>query len=167
MGQMSVVGTSKPTLCGATVTLRPEAAEAALEMVQDEETRRLTGTQATFTLEGLKGWYGEVGAREDRIDLAITRQRVRERGRPADVGYGFGTLGLNRASLEVFVFNARAVHVYEKLGFRREGRLREVLYAGGAYHDAIVMSLLRHEYGATASTKSAAPTGSRYRFLGE
>lgn len=46
----------------------------------------------------------------------------------------------------MFAFNPRAIHVYEKLGFKREGVLREVLYAGGGYHDASVMSLLRREY---------------------
>jgi RimJ/RimL family protein N-acetyltransferase len=62
------------------------------------------------------------------------------------LGYGFNTLGLHRIDLEVFTFNFRAIHVYEKLGFVREGVRREVLFMEGGYHDAIVMSLLRHEY---------------------
>lgn len=64
------------------------------------------------------------------------------------LGYGFGALGLHRIGLEVFAFNPRAVRAYEKLGFKLEGRLREVLHWDGRYHDALVMSLLEREYQA-------------------
>lgn len=174
----------KPTLKGQKVALRPlggEDADAAFEMVTDEENPHLTGTQATFTREQTARWYSGVAAQEGRIDLAIVSRETGEflgevvlndidelnrsasfriglkgasqfgRGYGSEaarlmLGYGFGTFGLNRIGLEVFAFNPRAIHVYEKLGFKREGVLREVLYADGDYHDAIVMSLLRREY---------------------
>jgi RimJ/RimL family protein N-acetyltransferase len=60
--------------------------------------------------------------------------------------YGFNVLELHRIDLEVFAFNPRAIHVYEKLGFKREGVRREVLLLEGTYHDSIVMGLLRYEY---------------------
>jgi RimJ/RimL family protein N-acetyltransferase len=60
--------------------------------------------------------------------------------------YGFITLGLHRIELEVFSFNPRALHVYEKLGFKHEGVRREVLCWDAQYYDAITMSLLRPEY---------------------
>ncbi len=62
------------------------------------------------------------------------------------LGHAFGQLGLHRVSLEVYSFNPRALHVYEKLGFRREGVLRDVLLLDGIHHDAIVMSVLEDEY---------------------
>jgi RimJ/RimL family protein N-acetyltransferase len=69
------------------------------------------------------------------------------------LGYGFGRLGLNRIPLDVFDFSERAIHVYRTLGFREEGRLREVLLMDGRRHDASVMSMLRREYlPAAAST---------------
>jgi RimJ/RimL family protein N-acetyltransferase len=46
----------------------------------------------------------------------------------------------------VFAFNPRAIHVYKKLGFKREGVRREVLFWDGEYHDVIVMGLLRREF---------------------
>lgn len=52
---------------------------------------------------------------------------------------------VNRLSLEVFDFNARGIAVYEKIGFRREGVLRQGLRWDGAFHDAIVMSILRSD----------------------
>jgi RimJ/RimL family protein N-acetyltransferase len=62
------------------------------------------------------------------------------------VGYGFEHLGLHRVSLEVYAFNPRAQHVYEKAGFRAEGVLRESLRYGDQWIDATVMSILADEW---------------------
>lgn len=60
--------------------------------------------------------------------------------------YAFGTLHLHRVELGVFSFNDRAIHVYEKIGFKREGVQRDVLYLNHQYHDSIMMSILEHEF---------------------
>jgi len=62
------------------------------------------------------------------------------------VGYGFEQLGLHRVSLQVYAFNPRARHVYEKVGFIVEGVLREELRYSGQWIDAIMMSILAHEW---------------------
>lgn len=64
----------------------------------------------------------------------------------AVLDYGFETLGLNRIGLSVFDFNAAAISAYEKLGFREEGRLRQAIKRDHAFHDAILMSILRSEW---------------------
>jgi RimJ/RimL family protein N-acetyltransferase len=51
--------------------------------------------------------------------------------------------GIHRLSLEVVADNKMAVHVYEKVGFRIEGVMKDAFYGeDGKYHDMIVMSLL-------------------------
>ncbi|MGI5128373.1 GNAT family N-acetyltransferase [Pseudonocardia sp. CA-107938] len=55
--------------------------------------------------------------------------------------HGFAA-GLHRISLTVFAFNPRARRVYEKCGFRVEGRSREVLWWDGGWHDEYVMGVL-------------------------
>lgn len=60
--------------------------------------------------------------------------------------YGFEQLKLHRVELEVYDFNPRATHVYEKVGFRREGVKRDALLWDGRYQNAIVMSILEDEY---------------------
>ena len=60
--------------------------------------------------------------------------------------FGFENLDLHRIELEVYDFNPRARHVYEKVGFVQEGIKRDVLYWEGHYHSAIVMSMLKPEY---------------------
>jgi RimJ/RimL family protein N-acetyltransferase len=51
-------------------------------------------------------------------------------------------VGLVRIELEVFVDNARAIALYEKLGFLYEGRLRKARLIDGEYRDVFHMALL-------------------------
>jgi RimJ/RimL family protein N-acetyltransferase len=62
------------------------------------------------------------------------------------VRYGFRELNLERIWLRVLDDNERATKLYEKLGFVLEGRLRRSDFVGGAYHDMILMGLLRDEW---------------------
>jgi len=62
------------------------------------------------------------------------------------LGFAFNEMNLHRIHLSVFDFNERAIHCYEKCGFRREGRAREALFREGRYHDAIHMAILRREF---------------------
>lgn len=52
-------------------------------------------------------------------------------------------LGLVRVELEVFPDNARAIRLYESLGFEPEGRKRKALFRHGAHQDALLMARIR------------------------
>lgn len=80
-------------------------------------------------------------------------------GDPAHRGQGYGTealrlalrfafheLNLRRVQLTVFSYNERAIAVYERLGFRREGTYREALERDGQLHDMYLYGLLRREW---------------------
>ena len=60
--------------------------------------------------------------------------------------YGFKELNLNKITLSVISTNMRAIHLYEKLGFSVEGRLRQEIWRGGEYLDLILMSILQSEW---------------------
>jgi len=62
------------------------------------------------------------------------------------IDHVFAELGLHRLSLEVYAFNPRARRVYEKVGFRSEGVLREALAFDGGWVDAEVMAILRSDW---------------------
>jgi [ribosomal protein S5]-alanine N-acetyltransferase len=62
------------------------------------------------------------------------------------VGYAFETLNLNRVTLQVYEYNPRGLRTYEKVGFRREGVLRQDTYREGRYWDTIVMGILREDW---------------------
>lgn len=60
--------------------------------------------------------------------------------------FGFYEVGLNRIEADTHAENAASVRVLEKLGFKREGHLREKYYNEGKYHDELVFSLLKREF---------------------
>lgn len=63
--------------------------------------------------------------------------------------YAFTELNFHRVELGVFAFNQRAIHVYQKVGFREAGRRRQTLFRAGQWHDEVIMDLLQDEYLAT------------------
>jgi RimJ/RimL family protein N-acetyltransferase len=63
-------------------------------------------------------------------------------------GFAFETLNLNRVWLHVTAENAAGIRAYEKVGYRREGVLRQALYKEGRYQDLVTMAILRDEWDA-------------------
>ena len=65
----------QPILIGERVRLRPITVHDAADMfaaLSDEESMRLTGTQATFTFEQVERFCERVSKDTDRADYAIT-----------------------------------------------------------------------------------------------
>jgi RimJ/RimL family protein N-acetyltransferase len=62
------------------------------------------------------------------------------------VAHGFDVLDLHRIELEVFDFNPRARHVYEKAGFEIEGVRRDALWWDGVWHASILMAQLKPDH---------------------
>ena len=62
------------------------------------------------------------------------------------VEIGFCQLGLHRIELAVFDFNTSAIRCYEKVGFVKEGHLRECRKAGDGYWSSYIMAILRREW---------------------
>lgn len=58
----------------------------------------------------------------------------------------FQDYNCNRLWLDVFDFNKRATHVYESLGFSKEGVLRECVKTNQGYKNLVIMSILKREY---------------------
>lgn len=84
-----------------------------------------------------------------RIGIQGTQHRGKGYGTEAIIQmlrYGFNTLNLHRIDLTVYTFNPRAIHVYEKIGFKREGLHRDALHIDGKFHDMITMAILEDEF---------------------
>ena len=62
------------------------------------------------------------------------------------LGFGFDILNLHRIELHVYEFLERAIHVYEKLGFKKVGVRREASFVAGEYKNDFVMDMLKREY---------------------
>ncbi len=86
---------------------------------------------------------------ELQIRIGVVEEQGRGQGSEATrllLDFAFRDLNLRRVFLHVFSSNARAVKVYERAGFRLEGRLREAVHVDGEYLDVLVMGILRAEY---------------------
>jgi RimJ/RimL family protein N-acetyltransferase len=62
------------------------------------------------------------------------------------VEFGFLELNLNRIQLYVMEFNEGARRLYERVGFKLDGTLRQSVFREGRFWDEHVMSILRSEY---------------------
>lgn len=88
------------------------------------------------------------GCASFRIALASPELYGRGYGTEATrliIDFALRDAGLHRLTLEVYEFNERARHVYERCGFVVEGRLREALLWEGQRYDTVVMGVLERD----------------------
>lgn len=60
--------------------------------------------------------------------------------------YGFEKMKLNRIQAIIDSENARSFRLVKRLGFKKEGVLRQNSYFNGRFRDEICFSLLKHEW---------------------
>jgi diamine N-acetyltransferase len=81
-------------------------------------------------------------------DPADTGQGYGSDALAALLNFGFGELRLERLWLDVYDFNERGRHVYERLGFVLEATLRRGMFRAGRFVDVHRMGILREEWSA-------------------
>lgn len=99
-------------------------------------------------------WNNQVGW----IGIAIGDPAYRDKGYGREalslgINFAFRELNLHRLNLTVFEYNPRAIHLYESLGFVREGAFREAIYRDGRRYDMLLYGLLRSEWEARSAEK--------------
>ncbi|MGE8319944.1 MAG: spermidine N1-acetyltransferase [Comamonas sp.] len=72
----------------------------------------------------------------------------------AALDYGFRVLNLHKIYLYVDKENAKAIHIYAKLGFRPEGELVDEFFSHGQYRSVIRMYRLQPEYLKEAAARA-------------
>ena len=60
--------------------------------------------------------------------------------------WAFETKNFHRIWIDCKDYNSVALHLYESLGFVREGLLREILLTNGVYENLVVLGMLDREY---------------------
>ncbi len=85
------------------------------------------------------------------IDIVIGEPSHRDHGYGTDairafLGFLFDAVGLHRVWLGTFDYNARARHVYEKLGFVQEGVMRQSDVVDGRWVDTVIYGILEDEF---------------------
>ncbi|MCL7451872.1 MAG: GNAT family N-acetyltransferase [Anaerolineae bacterium] len=121
------------------------------EMLQDPRTLNFS---VEFEGRHIGGaGFNEIDGRSAsaEVGLFIGLPALWDQGLGSDVlhallRFGFEQMNLNRIYLSVFARNERAVHLYEKVGFKHEGRWRQAEYRHGQYQDLLWMGILREEW---------------------
>jgi RimJ/RimL family protein N-acetyltransferase len=91
------------------------------------------------------------GSRDAFLGIGIGERTFWGKGYGSDalkvaLRYAFLELNLRRVTLDVFEYNQRAIHAYEKAGFQPEGRVRQAVQREGRRYDLIYMGILREEW---------------------
>jgi RimJ/RimL family protein N-acetyltransferase len=89
--------------------------------------------------------------RNAELQIRVGDGRARGRGLGTEavrllLGFGFDELDLHRIFLRVFETNEAARRLYERVGFRTEGLLRDAALIEEAWVNVLVMALLRSEH---------------------
>lgn len=146
---------AEDSLVGATIWLRDSASPA--KKVEE-------GDPPSFASDLLKSeWGTAIGEIHlSRLQTKAVHHRSTEIGidiLPAFQGKGYGReaiewaldyafrrAGLHRVRIRAFEWNAGAVRLYDKVGFKVEGRERESLWHEGRFWDGIELGMLEDEW---------------------
>jgi RimJ/RimL family protein N-acetyltransferase len=108
-------------------------------------------TLAEDKLIGFFGLYVELIHSVAWVGIGIGERDFWSKGYGTDMmkvclRYAFSELGVQRVSLGLHEYNARALRSYEKAGFRLEGRTRKDVLREGKRTDTLWMGILREEW---------------------
>jgi len=106
------------------------------------EDDRIIGTCTLFAINEAQG-RGEVGY---ALGHEYWGRGYMNEALTALIGFAFGKLGMRRLEADIDPRNAGSLHALERLGFRREGVLRERWKVNGELQDSVVLGLLSHEW---------------------
>jgi [ribosomal protein S5]-alanine N-acetyltransferase len=111
--------------------------------IQTKENRKLIGTCGLFSWN--RNWRKCVVGYE--LASHTQGQGFMREALSAIFTWGFEHMELNRIEAQIHPSNLASIKLASTLGFIEEGRLRQVGYWGGQYHDMLQFSLLRSEWG--------------------
>ncbi|WP_142319961.1 GNAT family N-acetyltransferase [Bacillus thuringiensis] len=120
-----------------------ESANTLAFKVVDEETSDVIGHISLGQIDNINK-----SARIGKVLVGNTKMRGRSIGKhmmKAVLHIAFDELKLHRVTLGVYDFNISAISCYEKIGFVKEGLLRESKRVGETYWNLWEMSMLEYE----------------------
>ncbi|MED3121107.1 GNAT family protein [Bacillus thuringiensis] len=121
-----------------------ESANTLAFKVVDEVTSDVIGHISLGQIDNINK-----SARIGKVLVGNTKMRGRSIGKhmmKAVLHIAFDELKLHRVTLGVYDFNTSAISCYEKIGFVKEGLLRESKRVGETYWNLWEMSMLEYEW---------------------
>jgi len=122
-----------------------EESDSVMFAIRKLEGDEIVGTVGFYEIEWANGsaWMG----------IGIGDRKNWGKGYGAEtvrliLRHAFDEMNLHRISLTVIEYNARAIALYERAGFRREGVFREFGLRDGRRYDLLLYGLLRPDWAA-------------------
>ena len=136
----------------------PKSSEAAKQWAAEQATTGDKNHEFRWVIETLDGQFAgtlnthtcDARTGTFRYGLAIAGAQ-RSKGYASEairlvLRYFFLELRYQKVNVDVYAFNEPSLRLHRKLGFVEEGRLRRVIFTGGAYHDAVMLGMTREEF---------------------
>lgn len=117
--------------------------DAVVLIIVEKETNKPVGQTAFFRIDYI--------SRAAVFYIAILEPAFWSKGFGSEatklmVDYAFKTLNLNRIQLHVCAENKPAIKIYARVGFQKEGVLRQAMFRNGNYVDFWVMGILKGDW---------------------
>jgi RimJ/RimL family protein N-acetyltransferase len=111
--------------------------------IKERTSEELIGFVSLHSIE----WNNRVAS----LAIGIGEKEFRNKGYGTEavkmiLGYAFNELNLNRVGLDVIQNNIAGIKSYEKVGFIKEGVMREAVIRDGQKQDRIYMGILYDEW---------------------
>jgi RimJ/RimL family protein N-acetyltransferase len=139
-------------------TSLPRSDERQRMWMQEQATKEHQGDTTWLVIETLEGTVvgsttvDRASQRHGRFGYGIgLGQPYRRNGYGTEavtllLRFYFGELRYQKCDTSIYAFNEASLAMHEKLGFTREGRIRQALYTRGEFHDEIVVGITRDEF---------------------
>ncbi len=87
----------------------------------------------------------------DAGGMRVARRNLRCKGIATDAymtlfKYAFDELRLNRINGSAIEYNEISLHVTQKVGFKKEGVMRQAIYKNGKFNDVVMLGILKEDY---------------------
>ncbi len=111
--------------------------------IEIKKTKELIGTISLFKINKV--------SRHAELGIAIYSSKHHGKGYGTEamkfiLQYGFQVLNLETIHLGVCEFNKPARHVYEKVGFKKQGRKRNFVFREGKSYDLLLYDITKKEW---------------------
>ena len=135
-------------------------ARAEVKLYFTDNFRRRSGIRWGITLRGddkligSAGFYKWVQPERHRAEMgydlnpAFWGKGIMTEALSAIIQYGFGQMGLHRIEVLISHENKRSQMLIRRLGFKREGVLRDHYFVEGRFSDDVIFALLKKEWKA-------------------